>query len=153
RHWLLRRARVRRFKTTIEDNPEYWDAGKNEYTPAGLRYVNDTLGGMSGTRYQRYVLGQWVGMENAIYDKFDQSKVFVPLPERIRWEDGAIGVDWGKVHNSAVVVVQQDSTGYYWVRETWAEPTKDVGVLKQAAYNRKQRYRITKGETDPLQDV
>lgn len=153
RHWLLRRARTRRFKTTIKDNPAYWDQAKDEYTAEGRAYVENTLGGMSGTRYQRYVLGEWVGMENAVYDNFDQAKVVVALPERSYFGDGAIGVDFGEIHNSAVCVVQVDSRGYFWVRETWAEPTKNVGLLEEATRARKLRYRINKGECDPLQDV
>lgn len=155
RHWLLQRCNAgltRRFKSTIHDNPAYWDEELNDYTPEGRRYVEGVLSKLTGTRRQRLYEGTWIGMENAIYPQLDPSSHLGEIPELARWETGAIGIDYGRVHNSAVVAVSRDSTGVYWVRECWAAPGGDPNEIEDKSRGMKLRFKIRRGRVDPNQE-
>ena len=136
KHWLLLRCaegRMVRIRTRLEDNPAYWQDG--EWTPLGRAYL-DNLESMTGTRYQRFRLGEWVGVENAIYDNFDRFKHLAPIRTDEVFVDGAIGVDYGDVHPHAVVAVSRTSGGRLVVRETWCGRSYDdlvsvVGRLRR----------------------
>ncbi len=154
RHYLLSRARdgqLRRIKTTLRDNPAYWQEGA--WTSLGAEYLA-TLESMTGTRRQRFLLGEWVGMENAIYaEAMDASKQLVELPQRIGWTGRAWGgMDYGRVHLSAVVSLQEASDGYVWVREVWAEAGGGKEQIKDAARSARIKYGVKTGVTDPIQE-
>jgi phage terminase large subunit len=156
RHWLLRRCntgRTKRLHSTIRDNPAYWDEATGDYTETGRAYVEDTLGGLSGTRRQRLIDGLWVGMENAIYDILDPSIHLRKLPDPVAWQTGAMGTDYGRVHLSAVCAVQRDTTGIYWVRDGWAETGGNLQQIKDAVNSLRSRFRISRGRCDPIQEV
>lgn len=149
-HWLLKRAqqgKLRLIESRLEDNPAYFDAEGN-ITPAGRAYVA-TLEALSGTRYQRFRLGQWVGVENAIYDCFNPvthaSRV---LPPDTTWKEGAIGVDYGDVHPHAVVAVSRTTSGRLWVRETWTGRTYEG--LVAAVGRMRDTYGIRRVRVDPM---
>lgn len=158
RHWLLRRCntgKTRRLRSTVRDNPLYWDDLANDYTPEGKAYIEDIVGNMTGTRRQRLFEGQWVGLESAIYGQLDPSIHLQPLPIRVEWVDGAIGVDFGKTpgHPSTVVAITKAGDGVVWVRECWAETGGNAKAIEDAARGMMLRYNIRKGGTDPIQDV
>lgn len=151
KHWLLKRCmegRTRRIKTYLKDNPEYYDTN-GELTEAGADYLHNQLEGMTGSRRQRLLLGEWVGMENAIYDTLDPAKHLIACPANQRWEGGGIGIDYGTVHISAVVVVQKDTTGRIWARECWTGG-EDEQAIVDAARSMKQRYGVWAGVVDPI---
>lgn len=153
RHWVLQRiyrGGVDHQKTTLKDNPAFYDDA-GEPTERGKSYL-ESIAGLTGTRYQRLVLGEWIGMENAIYPQLDPSAQLGSLPERVGWETGAIGIDYGRVHLSAVVAVTRDSTGIYWVREVWAESGGDPQKIEDMSRGMKVRYRISRGRVDPIQE-
>lgn len=154
RHWVLKRCQrgqTRHIKTTLKDNPAFYDDNGNP-TPRGEAYLR-SLGGLTGTRYQRLVLGEWVGMENAIYaDALDAETQFVPLPERPAWTGrGAGGMDFGRIHLSAVVGLTEAHDGRLWVRECWTGHNDRAEILA-AARKFRERYGVRRGVTDPLQD-
>lgn len=93
RHWLKvdyldkldQLVNWRRFKFTMDDNPsltdDYRASLKAEYT---------------GLWYKRFILGQWVAAEGAVYDAFDPDRhtiTWADLPEPI--EVVAAGIDYG----------------------------------------------------------
>src|SRR3990167_4612970 len=120
KHWLLRRCqegKTRLYHSALEDNPAYYDED-GSLTRIGRAYI-DTLDALTGTRYQRYRLGLWVGVENAIYATFSRGKHLGVTRADTVWTDGAIGVDYGDVHPHALVAVSRASTGRLWVREAW----------------------------------
>lgn len=154
KHWVLQRAisgQMQRIKTTLKDNPAFYDEA-GEPTERGRAYLQ-SIKGLTGTRYQRLVLGEWVGMENAIYPQCDGTQL-IELPERIAWSGrGATGVDFGRIHLSAVVTVTQDTAGVYWVRECWAEPGGNAQAIEDACRSHRLRFRVRSGVTDPIQEV
>ncbi|MCM2394349.1 PBSX family phage terminase large subunit [Streptomyces albipurpureus] len=74
---------LHRFSFQLDDNPylpdDYVEALKREHV---------------GLFYKRYILGEWVAAEGAIYDMWDDDKHVVDtLPPIVRWP--GIGVDYG----------------------------------------------------------
>lgn len=83
RHWLLQRifrGGVDHVKTMLKDNPAFYDDEGNP-TERGQSYL-ESISGLTGSRYKRLVLGEWIGMENAIYPQLDPSVQLATLPER-----------------------------------------------------------------------
>lgn len=151
KHWLLIRClegRTRRIKTYLRDNPEYYTT-EGELTEAGADYLHNQLEGMTGSRRQRLLLGEWVGMENAIYDTLDANTHLIPCPKDQRWVTGAIGIDYGTVHMSAIVIVQKDTTGRIWARECWTGGEEEQPIL-DTTRSMKTRYGVYAGVVDPI---
>lgn len=69
-HWILKRARLKRFKSRHEDNPTLFDQTTGEITERGRRTMG-TLDALTGVRYQRGRLGLWAGAEGQVYEKWD----------------------------------------------------------------------------------
>lgn len=82
RHWLNVRCNTgltRRIQTTHKDNPAYWDAARNDWTPMGRAYVLETLGSLTGVQRKRLLEGVWAASEGVVYPEF--------VPEMIREQD------------------------------------------------------------------
>lgn len=145
RHFLLQRClrgQTRMIKSTHTDNPTI----TTDYL--------STLEHLSGTRRQRLYVGEWVGMENAIYgDLLDPSRLLMGIPERTAWSGrSGGGMDFGRIHLSAVVAVTQSTDGTWWVRECWAEPGGSKDQILQAVRSHRIKYNIRTGVTDPIQE-
>ena len=91
---------------------------------------------------RRLLLGQWDVVENAIYPQLDRAVHLQPLPDGLRFDSAALGVDVGDVHPSAVVAVTRDSLGRYWVRECWTEVGGDYSNLWAAIERMRSRYSV-----------
>jgi PBSX family phage terminase large subunit len=102
-HWLKRKfldrldklPDWRSWKFTIDDNPSlspnYVESIKREYT---------------GLWYRRFILGEWVAAEGAIFDMWDPDKHIVPwetLPEMRRLL--AVGVDFGTTNATSAMLL------------------------------------------------
>lgn len=155
RHWLLQRCnsgRTRRIQSRLKDNPFYFDEEGN-VTEAGESYVR-SLENLTGTRRQRLLEGEWVGMENAIYaDLLDADKHFVEIPEHTQWAGhGFTGVDYGETpsHPSTVVTITQSTSGVWWVRAVWAGLGGSTEEINQQVRAHKVRFGISQQVyTDP----
>lgn len=72
-HWLLRwikEGRIAHIPTTHKDNGRYYDDRVGDWTPEGLRYL-DELKQMTGARYTRLYLGEWSTPEGARWPYLD----------------------------------------------------------------------------------
>jgi hypothetical protein len=70
---------------TIDDNP-FLDED----------YVADMKASHEGLFYRRFILGEWVAAEGAIYDSWDRERHIVTLPPKTASTSGsALGVDYG----------------------------------------------------------
>lgn len=153
RHWVLQRAlsgQMRHFKSTLRDNPAFYNLDGTT-TQRGQRYL-ESIQGLTGTRYQRLVLGQWVGMENAIYPQMDRTKHLRPIPENTQWTGrAATGVDYGESrgHPSTVVTITQATTGVWWVRAAWAEDGGNTEHIEAAVAAHRLRFKSKLVRTDP----
>jgi phage terminase large subunit len=84
-HWLKQRAdrgQVYMLESAHTDNPTlYTDAG--ELTDDGASYMSK-LDALTGTRFQRLRLGNWVGAEGVIFPEFETSRHVIdayPIPD------------------------------------------------------------------------
>lgn len=143
RHFLYQRnlrGQTRIIQSHHTDNPSLTE-----------EYI-DTLRRLTGNRYQRFYLGQRVGIEGAIYaHALDEARMMVALPERITWSGrNAGGMDFGDVHRSAVVAITKASDGRVWVRECWIG-SGDKNAIIDAVRRQGRMYGIRQGMTDPQQ--
>lgn len=116
-HWLKRKfldriAQLpdwRRFHFTLDDNPaldpKYVDSIKREFT---------------GLWYRRFILGEWVQAEGAIYDNWDPAQhvvkaADVPPMERVL----SLGVDYGTTNPTRGLLVGV-AEAKLWVLDEWA---------------------------------
>ncbi len=116
-HWLKRKfldrlatlPDWRRFRFTLDDNPSllpaYVESIKREYT---------------GLWYRRFILGDWVQAEGAIYDMWDPARHVVapgtmPAMERVL----SLGVDYGTTNPTRGLLVGL-AEQRLWVLDEWA---------------------------------
>lgn len=105
-HWLKteiidnEELDVKVFNFTLEDNPSldrtYVENIKKEYT---------------GIWYKRYILGQWVLAEGAVYDFFDEDFHTLSHPPT-RAREYIVGIDYGTTNPCVFVLIGIDSTQY-----------------------------------------
>ena len=90
----------------LEDNVnrEVITASSLENTYLPKDYL-DELKTMTGTQYKRYVEGQWLALDNIIFDQFDRNTHVVKLPKFPVYEEYFIGIDYGYTHNTGIMVV------------------------------------------------
>ena len=152
-HWVnqrCERGQMRRIKTTLRDNPAYYDDAGN-VTPAGEAYLA-TLTSLTGPRRERWLLGLWTGVEDACYPMFDRSLHVRPLEPGLYFKATIIGEDYGAAHKCAVVALSIDQHGRRWVRECWQKPDTDEGKsLNLTVSQFKERYGTHRGRGDPNQ--
>jgi PBSX family phage terminase large subunit len=118
-HWLKRKfldrlealPDWRRFHFTLGDNPsltaEYVASIKREFT---------------GLWYRRFILGEWVQAEGAIYDMWDPARHVVPVDQLPTMDRVlALGVDYGTTNptRGLIVGVARDRL---WAVDEWAPP-------------------------------
>lgn len=85
-HWLKQRCdrgQTKMLHSTHENNPILFQNG--EMTERGRAYL-DKLDRLSGVRYQRLRLGNWVAAEGVIYDEFATEHVLSGIP--MEWRKG-----------------------------------------------------------------
>lgn len=154
-HWLLQRCvagTTRHIRTRIQDNPAYFDAA-GIASEAGEQYIA-TLENLTGTRRQRLLLGEWVGVEDACYPVFDRETHIRDFEPALPLKATIIGADYGSEHESALVAMSIDAWNRRWIRESWALPDTDAGeTLFRMIGTFKQRYNTRRGRTDPNQAV
>lgn len=101
RHWLKTdfldrpELNLRRFHFQLEDNPflpsEYVEELKKEYT---------------GLWYRRFILGEWVIAEGAIYEGWDDARyVLERLPAGVEIDRWWVGVDYGTAASAFVALL------------------------------------------------
>jgi len=132
-HWLNRRAndgKMHRIKTYHEDNPTLFDPETGLPTNHGKKYI-ERLDELTGVRYQRLRLGNWVAAEGAIWPNFNEHDHMLDgeLKQdettkrwRIIRNDGDdigllwffAGVDWGWKNPGSILVfgVDKDNKAY-----------------------------------------
>lgn len=130
-HWFKKKVMdrigdlgYRRFSFLLDDNhyllrenPEYVAQLKREY---------------KGLWYRRFILGQWVQADGAIYDMWDERRHVVPhasLPpmERVL----AMGIDHGTTNPTRGVLLGLGA-GRLWAMDEWA-PTTGLPDVTQSA--------------------
>jgi PBSX family phage terminase large subunit len=97
KRWIDREAELdlRSWHFRLEDNPHL--------DPAYVAELKKQFGPPTSLFYQRYILGEWVAAEGAIYRNFDREAHVVPrLPEG-RIEEMRVAVDPGATHPTGML--------------------------------------------------
>lgn len=104
KHWLLSRVKrglLTRYQSLHIDNPKWYDAKLNKWTPKGRAYCKN-LSNMTGVRRRRLFLGEWCAAEGAVWEAWEESREDgserhvisrKPEPTEVRWYGAAM--DWG----------------------------------------------------------
>lgn len=126
-HWLrkkyLKRADELNLYTVhfvLDDNPslsdEYKDALKAEFT---------------GLWYKRFILGEWVAAEGAIYDMLDEAKHCAKAPPKSEWLAAWLGIDYGTSNPTHAVLIVLAGDRLHVVAE-WEHNGREKGQLTDA---------------------
>ncbi len=108
-HWakaFIDSGAARSWHFTLDDNPyndpAYVEAIRQEY---------------AGVWYRRYILGEWVAAEGAVYDMFDAERhVTDDAPPVVReW----VGIDYGTTNPTVFLHLGQASDGILYVLDEW----------------------------------
>lgn len=94
---------------TMDDNPsltnEYIEAVKREFT---------------GLWYRRFIQGEWVSAEGAVYDMWDPAKHITPwgsLPPMV--DCYAVGIDYGTQNPTAALILAHGEDGHLYLTDEW----------------------------------
>jgi PBSX family phage terminase large subunit len=101
----------------LRENPDYVAQLKREY---------------QGLWYRRFILGQWVQADGAVYDIWDERRHVVPhssLPEMERVL--ALGIDHGTTNPTRGILLGQGA-GKLWAMGEWAPDTGLPDVVQSA---------------------
>lgn len=111
---------LKHFKFNLDDNPilpeTFKESLKKEY---------------QGLWYKRFILGDWVLAEGAIYDFFDTSIHVKPTPPTYA-KYYLLGVDYGTANSFAAVLVgfNDDHKPNLWVEKEYYWNSKEMGFQK-----------------------
>ncbi|MFF2852677.1 PBSX family phage terminase large subunit [Streptomyces sp. NPDC058001] len=148
-HWFMRdwlsqegTKPLRRFSFTIDDNP-FLDPD----------YVRDIKAMHEGLFYRRFILGEWVAAEGAIYDSWDRDRHIVSaLPKAgiHRWI--SLGVDYGTKNPFHAVLIGLGADRKLYAAAEWRYDSRQKRKqLTDAEYS--QRLRSWLGEVPQIGPV
>ena len=89
-------------------------SGSRAWTADGRRYLTETLGALTGTRRQRFLLGLWAVGEGVWFDSFDPARHVTPDAEFDPELPAFLSVDPGVVTGAVIFQVRQ-AGGLHWV--------------------------------------
>lgn len=134
-----------------------WFPG-GEYDPK-IQEMRNTL---SDYVFARRIAGLPIGVEHPCYPSmwdFDaKSTLCLSLHHeievnRIKFMDGAFGVDYGATddHPSVIAIVQLDNMGRFWIVDIWSDKGGNINTIIAAAETRKREHGVYRGRVDPKQ--
>ena len=114
---------LKHFKFNLDDNPILTDSFKNSLKKE-----------YQGLWYKRFILGNWVLAEGAVYDFFDTSLHVVETPPTYA-KQYFLGVDYGTSNSFAAVLVgyNDDHRPALWVEKEYYWNSKEKGFQKTDA--------------------
>lgn len=84
-------------------------------------YVNSLKKEYTGLWYKRYILGQWVSAEGAIYDMLDGSQIVDKIPPILNY---FVGIDYGTSNQTVFLLVGQSKEGKLYVIKEYVYDSK-----------------------------
>lgn len=99
-HWLKKEF----INRSGELNLAHWQFGLADNPSLDPQYVADLKAEHTGLWYRRFILGNWVQSEGAIYDSWDEQRHVVDvLPQISRWL--SVGIDYGTTNPFSALVL------------------------------------------------
>lgn len=132
-HWILKRPQIKVFHSKHVDNPSLYEED-GTITEQGKRTMA-TLQSLTGIRYRRLCLGEWVGAEGLFFEEWDD--------DLHTCESFDIPADWpiwgafdhGYAHNTAFGLFTQHQGVIYQIAEhvqnKWLAPPHCKAIRRQ----------------------
>lgn len=108
------------FQSSTLENPEL-----------PLDYV-ERLKSYTGVYYQRYVLGQWVGLQGLVYNSFNERVCVIPRFEIPKTWLVYVGHDFGPANPAAMFYAQDPATGFFYAFQEYL-PGEGRGIYEHVA--------------------
>lgn len=126
-HWLKKR-----FLDKMHELPHWrhfhfdiWDNVEN----LGEQFINERIAEYSGLWYKRFIKGEWVAAEGAVYPMWDESRHIVSHDELPPMESLlAVGIDHG-IQAPSVALALGIARGSLWLVDEWSLEPKEGGVI------------------------
>ncbi|WP_231839057.1 PBSX family phage terminase large subunit [Corynebacterium glutamicum] len=139
-HWLMKDylskiPNCRHFKETTPESSQlphwtYWHFTMEDNPSLGEEYKASLRREYTGVWFRRFILGEWVAADGAIYDFFDThthvvDAAQIPAMQRVF----ALAVDYGTTHATAGHLLGLGIDGKLYVIDEWAPPRGTDGSL------------------------
>lgn len=150
-HWILQRSApgglLQRIDTVHEDNPAYWDADAQDWTPRGRVYM-DRLERLTGVRYKRLRQGLWVGAEGLVYEAWDPA-VHVIAKRKLPsiWKRDLF-VDFGFTNAFCAQVWAVDPMGRLYLEKEWYGTQRRTAEWAHDIHNGTRGMKLARVVTD-----
>lgn len=158
-HWLYRRKldnKTEFYGSYHYDNPAWFDANTNKWTPQGIAYLN-SLRTLTGVRKRRLFDGEWVSAEGAVWENFDHPTHVLKKPGAtpdeivqklgIRWTIGAM--DWGFTAPGVLLIGGVDGEGRVYVLEEHYMTEKQLEWWADRVVEAHRRWNMATVVADP----
>lgn len=118
-HWL----RKEYLQREGELNLRQWQFGLDDNFSLDPDYVRDLKSEYTGLWYRRFILGNWVQSEGAVYEMWDEDTMVVDvLPMVTKWI--AVGVDYGTTNPFAALTLGLGADKRLYLAREWRWESK-----------------------------
>jgi len=166
--WIYRRMfvteRLQSFRTTLHDNPRYWDLERQDFTREGRLYLANLKHMYTDPiRYRRMVMGEWASEEGWALDNYSEERhVFkgefvkaafsaprivvvedhpcLPAEIELAWTFGSL--DRGFVNAGSLLVWGVDAAGRMYLLEESYHTAKDRDWWCDRIIEATEKYRL-----------
>jgi PBSX family phage terminase large subunit len=133
-HWLktdyidrVNELNLKVFSFNIRDNPSLTE-----------RYIEDLSKEYQGLWFKRYIEGQWVLADGAVYDFFDEDRHVISMPQSVA-DYYIVGVDYGTTNPCVFTLIGYNPGGYpnIWLeKEYYFDSKKDLRQKSDYEYTK-----------------
>jgi phage terminase large subunit len=162
-HWILNRPSLRVLYSHHEDNPTLF-GNEGQITEQGARTLA-VLDALTGTRYQRLRLGNWVGAEGLVYEEWNRETHLKDESDLIEWgiltPEGKPnhanlkgvygGVDWGFTNPGILAIWAVDNDSRLYLLREWYMTGKTIDWWIERSKEAKEEWGITRFICDPAE--
>lgn len=142
-HWFLKKFLLRAGELDLRD----WRFGLADNPSLTDEYVAAISAEYVGLWYRRFILGEWVAAEGAIYDMWDPARhVIGGVDDDLALPDGEtptrwwIGVDYGTTNPFAAILATTTDRGRVVAVDEWRwDPTKERQSLTDTEFSERMR--------------
>jgi len=122
-HWLKEK-----FLDRVDELPDWkhWHFTLPDNPSLSAEYIESISAEFTGLWYKRFILGEWVAAEGAVFPMFNPATHVIP------WDDVpplhrvmAIGVDYGTTNPTAAIVLAQGQDGDLYAIDEWSYSSRD----------------------------
>lgn len=134
-HWLRKEYLLRQGELNLRQ----WKFGLDDNPSLDPDYVRDLKSEYTGLWYRRFILGNWVQSEGAVYDSWDEATMIVDvLPMITKWF--AVGIDYGTTNPFAALTLGLGADKRLYLAREWRWDSKlQKRQMTDVEYSRRTR--------------